>query len=231
MGFVKSAVKRILFHKGERLYTIRGGALKGRRFSLDLHLDTQVWRGIYEEALQQWLLKHVQPGSVCFDVGAAEGWATLLMALLSSQAGIVHAFEPSRRGDAIDKNLAANNDVPLAQVNVERVFVGACSTSTIERVVVSVDDYCSSNGVQRLDVLKIDVDGPELEVLEGARSSISRFRPAICVEAHSHSLCAEVINFLHENGYTTRTAEPPPHEHRPLEYNPMVFGTPSLRAH
>jgi FkbM family methyltransferase len=47
---------------------------------------------------------------------------------------------------------------------------------------VSLDDLMRWEGLTRLDFVKIDVEGSEVEVLEGARESIARFRPLLQVE-------------------------------------------------
>ena len=228
---MKKFLKQLFLPSGERPYVIRGGALSGFRFYLDLQQDTQVWRGIYEQALQRWLVDVVRPDSVCLDVGAAEGWVTLLMAKLATK-GAIYAFEPSERGDWIDRNREINSKRPLGDVTFERACVGQKSCSASDEVprFVALDDYIDSAKITQVDVLKIDVDGPELEVLDGAQRLLERFRPAVCVEAHSHDLLAGVLERLHAMDYTTEVVDPPPHEHRPIEYNPTVFasleGTP-----
>ena len=72
-------------------------------FYFDLRVDTQEWRGIYEQSLQQWLQQYVQPGAVCLDVGAAKGYFSLLMAKLAGPSGYVYAFEPSPINEFINR--------------------------------------------------------------------------------------------------------------------------------
>jgi len=48
---------------------------------------------------------------------------------------------------------------------------------------VSLDDFCKENEIRRLDFIKIDTDGHELEVLKGAQEVIAEFRPTIIFEA------------------------------------------------
>jgi tRNA A58 N-methylase Trm61 len=190
---------------------------------IDLQIDTQVWRGIYERSLQEWLVEVTRPDSVCLDVGAAEGWATLQMALLAPQ-GKVYAFEPTQRGNDIARNLELNADQPQAEVTIERYFAGDKDMSG-ETPTVTLDSYLQDRGVDRVDVVKIDVDGPELEVLAGAIATLSRCRPALCVEAHSEALTAGVVERLQSLGYVTRVVEASPHERRPIGYNPTVFAS------
>ncbi|OIO02331.1 MAG: hypothetical protein AUJ49_06260 [Desulfovibrionaceae bacterium CG1_02_65_16] len=45
--------------------------------------------------------------------------------------------------------------------------------------VISVDDYARESGVERVDMISLDVEGSELEVLRGARESIERFAPKL----------------------------------------------------
>ena len=47
---------------------------------------------------------------------------------------------------------------------------------------ISLDDLCRWENLQRLDYLKIDVEGAEAAVLEGGQEAIGRFRPIIQVE-------------------------------------------------
>jgi FkbM family methyltransferase len=219
----KQWTKRIVLPTGVRPYRIRGGRLKGMWFHFDLQHDTQVWRGIYERALQDWLAEHVDAESVCIDVGAAEGWATLLMASLAKR-GMVVALEPSARGDWIEDNLRINDGSWPGRVDIHRVCAGKRSEfDAAGTEFVSLDDLVRDCGLERVDVVKIDVDGPELDVLDGAIEMLARFRPAVCVEAHSHQLLDGVCERLARAGYATTVVDPPPHEHRPIEYNPMVF--------
>ncbi|MGL4514105.1 MAG: FkbM family methyltransferase [Lacipirellulaceae bacterium] len=224
MQQLKQLLKRALLPNGTHPRRIRGGALRGRRFHLDLQADTQCWRGVYEQELQAWLTRVVRPESVCLDVGAAEGWVTLQIALLATQ-GTTDAFEPSARGDWIDRNLALNADRPLGAVTIQRTLVGAVDSSPQGDVpgMISLDRYAREQGIERVDVLKIDVDGPELEVLDGANWLLQNLRPAVCVEAHSHDLLRGTLERLERAGYACRVVEPPAHEHRPLGYNPTVF--------
>ncbi len=226
----KLLIKRAFLPHGMRPYRIRGGAAKGMRFHFNLQEDTQVWRGIYEQALQEWLVESVKPDAVCIDVGAAEGWATLLMATLCPM-GIVYAFEPSARGDWIEPNLSLNQGTLLGEVRIRREFVGesGADDSSSART-VALDDVVTQDDLSRVDIVKIDVDGPENDVLDGARQVLEKYRPAICVEAHSHNLLDGVLNRLRQAAYEVRIVDPPTHEHRPIEYNPMVFAIPCLTA-
>lgn len=52
----------------------------------------------------------------------------------------------------------------------------------------SVDEYCNQNNIRKLDFIRCDVEGSELNVLQGARNSLKRFRPVLLLEVHPHIL-------------------------------------------
>lgn len=230
---VKARLKSILLPHGLAPRRIRGGELAGFQMLLDLQEDTQVWRGIYEQALQSWVRRQVHPGAICFDVGAAEGWVALLMAS-RAPGGCVYAFEPSSRGDQIQETFRLNEGRPLADLRIVKALVGNPlgtpngSQPDNSLSLISLDDFFDQSGLQRCDILKIDVDGPEVEVLQGAVKLIERFRPQMCVEIHSRLAFAEVGRRLADWGYRTSVVYPPAHEHRPIEFNPMIFAEHGL---
>jgi len=62
-----------------------GGPMKGMVAYFDFVRDTQTWRGIYEVAQMDWLIKAIKPGAVCVDIGAAEGYFTALTSMSTLQ--------------------------------------------------------------------------------------------------------------------------------------------------
>lgn len=225
---IKQHLKSVLLPHGLAPRRILAGELKGFRMLLDLQEDTQVWRGIYEQALQSWARRNIRPASICFDVGAAEGWAALLMASCSP-GGRIYAFEPSSRGNQVAETFKLNADKELAELRIIKAFVGnpspmsSSSQPDSSIPLISLDDFCDQSGLQSCDFLKIDVDGPEVDVLDGAVKLIERCRPSLCVEIHSQAAFAEVGTRLAAWGYRFTVVHPPRHEHRPIEFNPMVF--------
>ncbi len=81
-------------------------------------------------------------------------------------------------------------------------------TSSRETVSLeTIDDLVARSGLERLDVVKLDIEGSELEALDGATTAISRFRPTILVEAEEDRLASqgrtkdELVRTVHELGY------------------------------
>ena len=148
------------------------------------------------------LLKHCR---VVFDVGANTGVFALLAANYASDMD-VHAFEPVPRiFDCLVKNARANslsNLKPVcsavtnydgeARLYIPRSITLPFSASTQEgfreaqeRIVVpalKLDTYVITNNIAKVDLLKIDTEGTEHEVLEGAEQILKKDKPLIICE-------------------------------------------------
>lgn len=156
--------------------------------------------GVFEEKQTAVLKKHTPPGGVFIDVGANVGYFAALASRWVGATGCVVAFEPV---PATLKNLESN----LALNNCEnvRVFPNACSDKSgsalmivgkqsgwshigvdgegdIQVATITLDDFVEQNGLERMDVLKIDTEGADYKVLLGARRAIERYRPTVLME-------------------------------------------------
>lgn len=146
----------------------------------------------------------LRPGMKIFDIGAHNGYYSLLSSAMVGPHGHVTAFEPSpRERRRLRLNLRLNR---LTNVTVEGVAVGAITgsgqlfvcdyetgcnslrppavneTTTMTLVqLTSLDDYCRESGVVT-DLVKIDVEGGERDVLRGAVDVLSLHRPLVLCE-------------------------------------------------
>jgi FkbM family methyltransferase len=146
------------------------------------------------------VLRGVMPESrVVFDVGAHVGhWCEVVLAI--NPALEVHAFEPARDSFAAlaAKRLAqvkiSNIGLGAATGTRELFSFGADTQLRSlyrregleddykletpvagERIgLITLDDYCAAHGVERIDYLKIDTEGHDLQVLRGARAMLDR---------------------------------------------------------
>ena len=81
------------------------------------------------------------------------------------------------------------------------------SGEEVEISCLSLDDYLSSGGIEGVDVIKMDVEGAELEVLQGAKGLLDKQKPIIILEFNDQTLKPfgtskrELANFLEKKGY------------------------------
>jgi FkbM family methyltransferase len=146
---------------------------------------------------KKWFIDNVRQEWICVDAGANIGYHSILMARLA-QSGTVYAFEPTETHDFLVSNIEANNAsnvTPLRLGLSDRSFRGEESIFRIwghdpevtEVEFVTLDEFAVRVGLERLDLIKIDVDGFDLEVLWGAESVLKRFQPVVIVELHTIS--------------------------------------------
>jgi FkbM family methyltransferase len=168
------------------------------------------WRGIHAAVEAGLLRRFLPPDGVFVDVGANQGELTLVGARLAPRGRVV-AFEPvphwhERLVDNVALNAWSHVTVVRAALadreGVREMFTGdgggaegganeglsslhrgdgrQRSLGTVEAL--TLDAYVARTGLDRLDVLKVDVEGGEHEVLAGARAVLARFRPVLIVE-------------------------------------------------
>jgi FkbM family methyltransferase len=177
-------------------YAVRGGF----RFFVDDPGDMikQVIVAGYpwERHLLELFERHVEPGTVVVEVGAHIGTHTVPISRLVGPWGRVYAFEPQRKiYRELHHNLALNG---ITNAVLLRYAVGAGETRIIEMNPATGGNEGGTGvgqggdraelraldgfGFERVSLLKIDVEGYENEVLEGAVDTIRRNRPVVVIE-------------------------------------------------
>lgn len=162
------------------------------------------------------LLDLVKVGDIVVDVGANIGTHTIALAKRVGPSGQVIAFEPQRLTlQTLCTNITLNN---LDNVKAERVALGAkCGEVSIPVIkqgnlgnighqlwgegeltpLLTLDSY----SLPGIDLLKIDVEGMEKTVLEGALKTIKQYQPAIFVENNIAEQSEALISWLFSIGY------------------------------
>lgn len=200
-------ILRPLLEWGKKVITskiaiIQGGAGKGLRFdSGEGGYPGQVL-GSTDLEEQQALVRCLQSGSVFYDVGANVGFYVIIGARTVGPNGHVYAFEPFPSSiRSIQRNVALNefdnvsiiNKAVSNQVNVVALACDAENsqvhrigpgTSTLEVDCVTIDAFMNDPGHRPPDVVMVDVEGHELQVLEGMSETLRRYRPTLIVEVH-----------------------------------------------
>lgn len=146
----------------------------------------------------------VKNGDVVVDGGANVGILTLLFSKIVGKQGHVYAFEPDvhnikKLNDNFKLNNTANNfsihDELLWSENTQIDFQesGTVASSAIwfsgdENIVkkkaLTLDAWCGLNNINQLDFIKMDIEGAELEAIEGCVELIKQFKPHFAIASY-----------------------------------------------
>lgn len=191
-------------------------------------IENQMIHGDYEGEVSRVARHYVRPGDFCIDVGANTGPVTLLLAKLVGRGGRVLSFEPGPPYvERLKRNLELNPELKEVVIPVNEGLSDTEGTmmwaadpehpynagllNVTEGTTVKVgtlDEAVARHGWQRLDFVKIDVEGMELEVLKGARRTLEKFQPVLLFEtmeifraARGFDIFLEIENLLKALGY------------------------------
>ena len=201
----------------DQVMTIGEGPMRGIKLAASQHTSHAHINGTYEREVQDAIAGMLRPGDVCYDLGASIGYMTLLMARKAKQ---VYAFEPAPHAAAeMKRHLAANgfqnviivpspvsNGVREVRFCLTDGAYGSAINATETRWPVlqlqttTLDLFCKDHPVP--DFLKMDVEGEEGRVLEGASDVLSRRKTRICAEVHNREAAESVLGTLKRFGYT-----------------------------
>jgi FkbM family methyltransferase len=162
-----------------------------------LNLDEYVMRQIYlfdiYEKPYVKLLTHLTNIKTIFDIGANIGNYTLSFAKAYSNATI-HAFEPNTINfNRLQENISLNNfkNIRLNKKGLSNekgelklffddknmgasTLANGSGNKTEIISLITLDEYCQSNNIQQIDLLKIDIEGGELNCLKGGKEILKQ---------------------------------------------------------
>lgn len=195
---VISEIKGWVVPSGRHPRTIKAGALKGLKMSLDLKCQTQLFAGLYEREIHRWLNRLSAGVRSAVDVGAAEGAYTLYF-LFKTEARRVISIEPDpSMVEILRQNLNLNSVNGDPRLEVRSQFVGPqgkVDMCTLDAVCRSLPIPC---------VIKMDIEGHEGVALESAPELLDRPQVRWIVETHASDLEKECVRRFHSAGYETR---------------------------
>jgi FkbM family methyltransferase len=185
--------------------------------------------GEWTEAECALLANHLRPGDNVIDVGAHVGAHSVPLARAIAPSGVLLAFEPQGfLFDLLAANLSRNG---VSNARLHNAGCGGrCAVATFpapdygqpanfgarsfttpelshagadapghDRVsIVSIDSCCD---LDQLRLIKVDVEGMELDVLKGAKDVIRRLRPILYVENENPARSEALLQWLKDAGY------------------------------
>jgi len=203
--------------------------MKKCRYGLTIYNNIDMWvgrsiekYGEYSESEVQVFAEIIKQGDVVLDVGSNIGCHTMAMSRLAGNGGIVFSYEPERNNfNVLAGNIAINN---IRNVHVFQKAVGSTSgfisvpeldleqTTNMGGLSLTTDYSQAPNYVVplttideqnflRCNFIKIDVEGMEKLVLEGAKETISKFKPIIYVEDDRDDLHESLVKHLKDMDY------------------------------
>jgi FkbM family methyltransferase len=188
------------------------GPLKGLRWVTGSSVHG-CWLGIYETNKVSRLIQDLH--GTFYDIGANVGFYSLLAA---SKGCSVFSFEPVPENILAIKNHLRINQLeatimPLALSDTdgeasfsvgENNSIGHLGEGSLSVTTAKLD----SLGLQTPDVMKIDVEGAEYLLLQGAEQTLKKHSPAIYLATHSELLKRQCHGFLLDVGYSLEELSP-----------------------
>jgi len=187
-----------------------GGNLRVRIYPRDVLGRDIFVHGFFEEAECRFVRQFLTPGMTFFDIGANLGQYTLLAAQQVGESGQVHSFEPSGRlfAELIHnvrlnglENICSLNQLAVSDNDGIAFLSKYCAGAEVygslgkhkrseasvvgeEKVhTTTIDRYVRAQGVKRIDLIKMDIEGAELPALQAATQTLVRAdAPAIVFE-------------------------------------------------
>ena len=165
---------------------------------------------------KRWFVEHVQRDWVMFDAGANIGYYSILFSRLAPD-GKVFAFEPTETIKLLQANLDHHRCSNVTPLQVALGTHSGAREDDIFRIwgenperrvyqFSTVDDMMKQLELERIDCIKIDVDSFDLEVLRGAKQTLTRYDPWVVVElnyalAKRNQSVPEALEWLYSVGY------------------------------
>jgi FkbM family methyltransferase len=204
----------------------------GVRFETDLtdRIQRQMWAGTYEPHVRACFDALIEPGDVYFDVGGHIGYHAVAVAHRVGVNGRVCAFE----ADPVMYERLAHNlgQFPWAQATHAAVWdhggaliferspvAQESGWGTLSKVrdfgkgehlevrAISLDEWCREAHITQWDAMKLDAEGSELAVLQGAKEALEQYQPFMMIEINGILLeqagisPTQVVDFLTARNY------------------------------
>lgn len=226
-------------------HKILHGELKGQKFIFNLKTNNEYILGNYETEHQDILRKNVKHGNIVYDIGAHTGFLTLFSSRLVGDSGRVFAFEPLPENYTLLKehlkingvrNVSSyqlaisnsnktvfftNNPNSFANTYIQSSPMMNIAIPIIEIQAVALDVFIKGNNLPLPDLIKIDVEGAEYDVLQGAENSIRASKPLIILATHNNhnpGVEEDCLRFLFKHNYKIMCRNSNKHDSRMKDF-------------
>ena len=183
--------------------------VNGRNFKFEGHPDRYLENlsESNEFALAEYAKHHIPKGAKILDIGANIGFISTLFASYNPSS-IVYSLEPGAEnfnflkqniavnelGNILPHNIALGNSNYFAEFEENSAWghLGGNKKQSNPTVgltrVKTVDQFVLDEGIESVDLIKIDVEGFERQVLEGMTFTLNEFNPKVIIEFNTYCL-------------------------------------------
>lgn len=190
-------------------------------------------RGNFEPECTFLIDKLIKKGNTIFDIGGNFGWYSCHFAQLVGETGKVHVFEPTNIIDDLKNNLILNEFIDRCRLNktalgdkngTATLFIpkklGTAFASlrkhnnqnsddaiNFSANIEKLDDYVIANKIDKVDFIKIDIEGAEYLALKGAEMILKKNKPMILLEIQEEHIKYfdhtpdELISYIKDLGF------------------------------
>lgn len=201
------------------------------------------WMGYYNLQIIPFMKRALRPGMTFIDIGANIGEISLVAAKCVGNTGRVIAFEPIEAiADELQSNAERNHlkKISLVRMGLSdhtddsvpiyascgqgapgdehnglgSLFGGATGTTPLQNIAITtLDSWLEAHPLDRIDMIKIDIEGAELPCLRGAQQTLRKLSPMLIVEVQDTTAntagyrARDILEFLSGLGYTLHRFE------------------------
>jgi len=202
--------------RGRTCFKVHGDAITVLSGDHGISRELSVYQ-IHEPLTTELVKQFLKPGMHVVDIGGNLGYYALLEAQMVGDTGRVIAIEPVAANFAqLSKNVAANG---YRNVFLENVAIGTTNgsapmylskksnwhslhpvpweTREVTVRVSTLDSLLARHELPSLELVRMDLEGYEIEVIRGMKSTIKKYRPRLLIELHPQVVGAQaMVTFL-----------------------------------
>lgn len=194
-------LKRLL-PRGRHPRTIRRGFYNGIRLDLDLQSELMIYAGIYEQETFSEMRRLARGCRGFVDLGAGRGELSIYFLRQPGVERVVAAEPSDTERVFFDSNLALNALRHDRRLEIHAGFAGEGEGAQWR----TLDDLAAKAPSPLF--IKIDIEGPEAQVLASGRQALTAKDCRLLIETHSPEAEAGCIAQLNALGYRTRIISP-----------------------
>jgi FkbM family methyltransferase len=225
----RSKLSRSIRKRIVKFFPHKTAQIDGLNYELDCRelIDRSLYvYGFWEADTRDFIAEHVKPGSMVLEIGANVGAHTLALGKSVGPGGHVYAVEPTEYArNKLLKNIALNpeiadnvtvlnylitegdDDNPRRSIKSSWRGIPDGGYEDVASPTITIDRLVGELGVNRLDLLKIDIDGYDYRALLGALNTLEKLRPIAYVELVEWALAScsasvsDIVGYFQNLGY------------------------------